>query len=368
MEHRDGRRFPALVSDTPLFDVDGTLTAVIGVSVDLSERYRLEAEGHASERRYQLGFENAAVGVGIIDLAGMCTDANPALCRLLGAGRSQIVGHHIDEFIVDRNPSRRAESVGQMVSGTLASVDGEVRLRRSDGESMWALATGTLIRDEQDRPESFFVQIQDITDRKHAEVALRRAELSARSALDDLVHSVARTIEMRDPYTAGHQERVAEYATCIATELGLDADEIEGIKVAATIHDIGKIAVPAEILTRPGRLTPAEFEMIKAHPQTGHDIVANVAFPWPVARMILEHHERMDGSGYPSGLVGEAILMGSRVVAVADVLEAVSAHRPYRPALGMAAARQILIDGRGTLFDADVVDACLRCDPQPPTG
>lgn len=368
VEHRDGRRFPALVTDTPVFDVDGTLAAVIGVSVDLSEQYRLEAEGRAAERRYQLGFESAAVGVGIIDLDGTCTDANPALCRLLAIDRSQIVGQHMDEFIVDRDPSRRAELVEQMVNGTWASVDGEARLRRDDGESMWVLATATLIRDERNRPESFFVQVQDITRRKGAEDALRFAELSARTALDDLVRSVARTIEIRDPYTAGHQERVAEYATDIATELDLDADEIEGIRVAATIHDLGKIAIPAEILTRPGTLTSTEFELMKAHPQTGHDIVANVAFPWPVARMVLEHHERMDGSGYPNALMGDDILMGSRIVAVADVLESVSTHRPYRPALGIAAAYQVLIDGRGTLFDADIVDACLRCRPQPLTG
>ena len=367
VQHRDGRRFPALVSDTPVFDAGGQLVAVIDVSVDLSERYRLEAERRAAEHRYQLGFERAAVGVGIVDLDGRCTDANAALCSMLRVDRSQIIGHHIDEFIVDRSPSRRAASVGAMVSGTRTSVDGEARLRRSDGESMWALATATLIRDEENRAESCFIQIQDITGRKRAERALQRAELSARTALDDLVRSVARTIEIRDPYTAGHQERVAKYAVAIAAELGLGADEVRGIEVAATIHDIGKIAVPAEILTRPGRLTPAEFELIKGHPHTGYDIVANVGFPWPVARMILEHHERMDGSGYPNGLIGDDILIGSRVVAVADVLEGVSSHRPYRAALGMAAARQVLIDGRGTLFDADVIDACLRCVVQLPT-
>ena len=143
-------------------------------------------------------------------------------------------------------------------------------------------------------------------------------------------------------------------------EIGLDADTIEGIRVAAEIHDLGKIAIPAEILSRPTKLSAAEFELVKNHPRAGYDIVCHIPFPWPVADMILQHHERFDGSGYPNGIRGDQILIGARIIGVADVVEAMASHRPYRPARGIQAALDEIDRGRGTLYDPDVADACRR--------
>jgi len=149
-------------------------------------------------------------------------------------------------------------------------------------------------------------------------------------------------------------------AGAIARELRLDDDTVAGIEVAGSIHDIGKIAIPAEILSKPGRISPAEYELIKEHVRAGYDIIQGIDFPWPIARMVLEHHERLDGSGYPRGLRGDDLLLGSRIIAVADVVEAMAAHRPYRPALGIDAALAQVTADRGALLDADAVDACLR--------
>jgi len=213
------------------------------------------------------------------------------------------------------------------------------------------------------------VVVVDITDRKEAEQAQAALTQAA-------VRAIAATVEARDPYTAGHQRRVADIAAVIAAEMGLDEDAIAGIRVAAHIHDIGKLGVPAEILTRPGRLRPAEFELVKDHSRAGYEIVEGISFPWPVAEMILQHHERLDGSGYPDGVCGDEILIGARIIAVADVVEAMATHRPYRAARGIDAALREIETNRGRLYDPTVVDACLRVaqegrldlEPASPTG
>jgi len=181
-----------------------------------------------------------------------------------------------------------------------------------------------------------------------------------KETLSDTIRAVARTVEKRDPYTAGHQNKVADLCVAIGTELGLPEDRIEGLRLGATIHDIGKIYVPAEILNRPGRLTPAEFEIIKSHPQIGYEIVKDVKFPWPVAETIRQHHEHLDGSGYPQGLKGEAIILEARMLSVADTVEAMASHRPYRPAHGIEVALAEIERHRGDWYDPAVVDACLR--------
>lgn len=178
-------------------------------------------------------------------------------------------------------------------------------------------------------------------------------------SLGALIQTIATTVEYRDPYTAGHQRRVAKLAGAIAREIGLDASTTAGIETAANIHDLGKISIPAEILSKPGYLTPPEFELVKQHVQAGYEIVKGIEFRWPVPEMILQHHERMDGSGYLAGLVGSDILLGARIIAVADTIEAMATHRPYRPSLGIGAALRQVEQDRGTLFDPDVVDACL---------
>jgi putative nucleotidyltransferase with HDIG domain len=165
---------------------------------------------------------------------------------------------------------------------------------------------------------------------------------------------------MRDPYTAGHQRRVADLARAIATEMGISADQTDFIRIACTIHDIGKISVPAEILSKPTKLTDIEFSLIKAHAQSGYDILKDIEFPWPVADVVLQHHERMDGSGYPRNLNGEDILIEARILSVADVVEAVASYRPYRPGLGIDLALTEIEKNSGIFYDSAVADACLR--------
>ncbi|BAE52244.1 HD domain-containing phosphohydrolase [Paramagnetospirillum magneticum] len=197
-----------------------------------------------------------------------------------------------------------------------------------------------------------------------------RAQAALERALEGTIEAVASTIEVRDPYTAGHQRRVAEIAVAIGRQLGLPAETLKGLRVAGTIHDIGKIGIPAEMLTRPGRLSALEFDIIRNHSADGCEILNGVDFPWPIADMVRHHHERMDGSGYPDGLKGDEILFEARILAVADVVEAIASDRPYRAALGLDAAMREIIAHSGTLFDAAVVDACrvLAAEGRLPLG
>ncbi len=179
-------------------------------------------------------------------------------------------------------------------------------------------------------------------------------------AMDGIVQAISVTVEMRDPYTAGHQQRVAHLACAVAETMGLTKDEIYGLRMASVIHDLGKITVPAEILSKPGRLSHLEYELIKNHVQAGYDILKQIEFPWPIADIILQHHERMDGSGYPQGLVGEQILLSARILSVADVFETIASHRPYRPSLGLQRALDEIKNQSGVLYDQPVAAACLE--------
>lgn len=190
--------------------------------------------------------------------------------------------------------------------------------------------------------------------------SLQRSMEKLESAMEGIVRAIALTVETRDPYTAGHQRRVADLAVAIAGEAGMGEEEVEALRMAAIIHDLGKISVPAEILSKPSRLTVNEFNLIKEHPQVGYDILKDIDFPWPVARIVYQHHEKLDGSGYPLGLKQGDILPASRVLTVADVVEAMASHRPYRPGLGMAKALEEIEGNAGRFYDPDAARACLR--------
>lgn len=187
----------------------------------------------------------------------------------------------------------------------------------------------------------------------------RRQLLQLQSNLEGTVRAMAAILEMRDPYTAGHQARVADLAAAIAARIGLPDERAHAIHLAGVVHDLGKIQIPAEILSKPGRLLDIEFSLIKTHPQAGYDILKDIDFPWPIAQMVLQHHERLDGSGYPQGLKGEAIMLEARILCVADVVEAISAHRPYRPGMGTEVALEEITRNSGILYDQQVVEACL---------
>ncbi len=188
---------------------------------------------------------------------------------------------------------------------------------------------------------------------------LKKSSDKIKTNINGTIHAMAMTVEMRDPYTAGHQRQVADLASAIAEKMDIPREQIDSIHLAGTIHDIGKMQVPTEILNKSGKLTKLEFDMIKTHPQAGYDILKTIEFQWPIAEFVLQHHERMDGSGYPSGLSGNEILIEARILSVADVVDAMVPHRPYRPALGIERAREEISNNRGVLYDSDVVNACL---------
>ena len=218
--------------------------------------------------------------------------------------------------------------------------------------------TGNKIQYE-DKPTAL-ISVIDITERKQAEGQLLKSLDSLKNAVGTTIHVLASAIEVRDPYTSGHQLRSADLARAIATEMGLLKDKIDGIRMAASIHDIGKLSIPAEILSKPTKLTAIEFYLIKVHSQSGYEMLKDVESPWPLAEIIYQHHERMNGSGYPRNLKGNEILMESRILAVADVVEAMASHRPYRPTLGIKAALEEIEKNKGILYDDTVTDACLR--------
>ena len=200
----------------------------------------------------------------------------------------------------------------------------------------------------------------NIRERNRAEEELRDSLKKLRTAMESIVEALVLAIEKKDPYTSGHQKRVATLANAIAKEMGLPQDEIDGVRMAAMLHDIGKNAIPGQILSKPAKLTKLEMEMIKEHSQIGYDILKGIEFPWPVAQVVLQHHERIDGSGYPQGLLGDEIYLGAKILGVADVVEAMASHRPYRAALGLDKAMEEISKHRGVLYDPDVVDAGLK--------
>ena len=192
------------------------------------------------------------------------------------------------------------------------------------------------------------------------ELKLQQSYQKLKKTMDATIETMSKMIEAKDPYTAGHQQRVSQLAIAITKELNLSPDKIEGIRIASLIHDIGKIGLPSEILSKPIRLTDIEFSLIKSHSQIGYDILKSIDFSFPIARIVLQHHERVDGSGYPNNLKGDEILLKAKIIGVADVVEAMSSHRPYRPALGIDAALEEISKNRGILYDPEVVDVCLK--------
>jgi PAS domain S-box-containing protein/putative nucleotidyltransferase with HDIG domain len=204
------------------------------------------------------------------------------------------------------------------------------------------------------------VIIRDITQRKQYDQSLKMSLAKLRKATGGIIDIIVMAVEMRDPYTAGHQKRVASLARSIAKEMGLTEESVDSIRMAGIIHDLGKISIPAEILTRPRKLTPTEYDLVKTHPQIGYDMLKDIVFPWPIAQIVHQHHERLNGSGYPRGLKQADILLEARIIAVCDVVESMASHRPYRPALGIDKALEEITINKGVFYDATVVDTCLR--------
>jgi len=354
---KDGSAFSQEVSLTGLDN--GGLICVVR---DITERKRAEESLKLSEQKYRNIFENVIEGIFQTTPEGHFFTVNPVLAHIFGynsaeemIGAITNIGRQLYANPDDRNEFLRILQERGTVTGF------EVHLKRKDGNTFWASINARAVKDETgDTPYSVEGTIEDITSRKLAEEELKQTLEKLRKSLIGTIQALSLTVETRDPYTAGHQKSVSNLARAIAQEMGLPKDTIDNIRMAGAIHDIGKISVPAEILSKPGKLSDIEFSLIKVHSQSGYDILKDVGLPYPVAEIVLQHHERLDGSGYPQGLNDDQILPEAKIVAVADVVEAMSSHRPYRPAKGIDAALEEIKKNKGTLYDTQVVEACLR--------
>ena len=325
-------------------------------------RRRGQEELRESGRNLLKAQRIAGLGTFTMDMASRIFRTSDVMDELFGI--DDAYDRSLDGWLARIHPDDRAMMADVILNEAMTrgqTIDREYRIvRASDGTTRWIHSLGDLQFDIRGLNLELHGTCEDITERKQAEEDLRKSNALLREALIGTVQSMASVVESRDPYTAGHQRRVAELAETIADEMGLPADRTEGIRMAAFIHDLGKISVPSEILCKPTMLRKAELELLRDHPRAGYDILKDIAFPWPIARIVLEHHEKLDGSGYPNGISGEDILLESRVVTVADVVESMASHRPYRPSKGLDAALAEIGENTGTSYDGAVVAACLR--------
>ena len=332
----------------------------IGASIGIAiARLQAVEQLRESEEKYRLHFENVTDIVFSLAPDSKLISISPSVERALGYKPEELIGKTINEqnIIVPSLLEEAASDIKLVLAGKrVEAVLFEYRAK--DGTTRFGEVNASPVFQDGKAVAAVCVS-RDITERKVAEGKIEQSFKKLQKNMDDTIKAMSMVVETRDPYTAGHQERVSKLAVAIANELHLSEEQIAGIRMAGAIHDIGKIAVPAEILSKPGRLSDIEFSLIKVHSQAGYDILKGIDFSQPIAEMVLQHQERMDGSGYPKGLKGEEILLGARILAVADVMEAMAMHRPYRSALGIDAALEEIEKHKGILYDAAAADICL---------
>jgi PAS domain S-box-containing protein len=317
---------------------------ILGHVTDIDELVQSRQAAEAARRRLETLVERSADIIAVIDAEGRLLDANPSAARLLGRDPKLDLGRSMLELVHPEDLSRALQALAESVSS--GGVQDEVVLRLQAADHSWthlALTANNCLDDPA--IGGIVVNARDVGD-------------TVRN-MRGLVGALIRATEYRDPYTAGHQGKVSRLAARIARYLELPADDISYIQLGAELHDLGKIAVPSEILTRPGRLSPAEMEIVKGHCRVGHDILKDANLAAPITDVVLHHHERLDGSGYPDGLSGAELQIWPRIVAVADVIDAIASHRPYRAGQGIPAAIEEITAQRGTKYDRDVVAAAV---------
>jgi len=340
-------------------DSSGKPIGFRGIIHDITERKQMEDALRKSEENFRHSLDDSPLGVRIVTEEGETLYANQAILDIYGYT-------YVDEL--KNTPLHKrytAESYADFqqrqekrLMGEAGPPEYEISIVRKDGEVRHVLA----LRKEifWNGQKRYQIIYQDITERRKAELKLQETLHTLRKSINTTIQVLGIASEARDPYTAGHQRRVADLARAIATEMKLPQDTIEGIRMAGAIHDIGKISIPSEILCKPTTLSELEFSLIKSHCQYSYEIIKDVESPWPLADIVYQHHERMDGSGYPRSLKGEDILIEARIIAVADVVEAIISYRPYRPALGIEIALAEIENNAGTLYDVEAVSACLK--------
>jgi PAS domain S-box-containing protein/putative nucleotidyltransferase with HDIG domain len=341
-------------------DANGQPVEFMGVLHDITERKKSEKAVSESEGRFRSLIETTSDWVWEVNEKLVYTYVSRKIRDILGYEPEEVVG----KAPVDLMPLKEANRVAKVFNDALtqkrpfAFVE-NVCLHK-DGRKVVLETSGVPFFDANGNVSGFRGIDRDVTERKRTEEAAQESFRKLQRTVEGTIQAIALTVETRDPYTAGHQRRVTKLAYAIASEMGLPNDQIQRVRIAGLLHDLGKIFIPTEILSKPGQLTEVEFSIIKSHPQAGHEILKDIEFPWPIADVVVQHHERINGSGYPAGLKDEQIVIEAKILAVADVVEAMSSHRPYRPAIGLDKALKEIVNNKGVLYDAKAVDACMR--------
>ena len=357
-QKKDGTKFHVLAFGVPITS-EGQLVAIYGMYRDISDRKMAEEALQRSEERYRAIVQQQQEVIVRYSPDWSVTFANDAYCRYYQTTPEEILGSPMTTHIPEKYRKKTLERLANLtpVSPTLISEEETIL---PSGEIRWQQWFDTALFDSEGDIVEYQSVGRDITERKQMEESLRVSSDRLERVLDETVRVLAGTMRIRDVYTADHQEGVARLARAMGEEMGLSDDVLKGLWMPALIHDIGKLHIPGEILNKPTTLTALEYEIIKRHTEVGAETLRGISFPWPIAQIISQHHERMDGSGYPRGLRGRQILPEVRILSVADVMEAMCSHRPFRPAYPVEVALNTIRSGAGTLFEEKAVEACLK--------
>lgn len=342
----------------PIKNASKNVTSVMGISRDVTKQKQVEDALYESESKYRNLVENIQDGIFVIQDTKI-QFVNDAFVKMFGYPVEEIIGSDFRKFIAPEDAAIVEERYFRRQSGEKIPKEYNFRIIHKDGKTKITINLTVGIITYKNRVATMGT-VKNITAYKLAEAALKQSLDQTQKTLNGVVDALSFIAEKRDPYTAGHQYNTARLAEAIAKEMNLPKEKIECIRIAAILHDIGKLSVPAEILSKQSKLTESEMDIIKIHPQSGFEILQNIEFPWPIAQVIHQHHERLNGSGYPLGIPGKDILLESKILGVADVVESMTLERPYRSVIGLNAALDEITNNKGLLYDSEAVDACVR--------
>ena len=353
------RNLPVIFSSSAMMDEAGGMAGIVCIVKDISERKLAEENVKNAKDELQIILDSVPALIFYKDIEGRIIRANKPLADSLQVPVKDIIGKTAEELF----PREEVENIIKGDKGVILSGKAKRNIihpyTTPDG-IRWLITDKIPYKDKEGKITGVIGLSKDITSQRKSEEELRQSYQQLKKTMDAAIDTMSKIVEAKDPYTSGHQHRVCQLAIRIAQEMKLSKDKVEGIRIASLIHDIGKIGLPTEILSKPTRLSDIEFNLIKEHSQIGYSILKTIDFSYPVANIVFQHHERLNGSGYPQGLKGKDILREAKIIGVADVVEAMSSFRPYRPALGIDKALEEISQNRGILYDPEVVDICLK--------
>ncbi|MBN1500048.1 MAG: HD domain-containing protein [Spirochaetes bacterium] len=331
------------------------LQAVLEIAFNRMEIYK---NLYLSEKKYRVLFEQSKDAIFIIDSNASIIDFNKSTLQQFGYSATELKRISFNDLFSEIG---EVIKIYNYLEEAVFFKDKEVHLVKKNGDKFIGLMTASIIDKTDKQGNVYGYMLKEITPIKEkAFNELEKSYHQLRLTINGIIEAIAIMVNIKDPYTAGHQNNVSEIAVKIAVEMKLSDDRIEAVRIASLLHDLGKISLPAEILSKPGMLRPEEFSLMKSHPVMGYDIIRPIQFPWPIADIVRQHHERIDGTGYPDGLKDGEILLEAKIIGVADVIEAMSSHRPYRPALGIKEALKEITAYSGTRYDIEVAEVAVR--------